>query len=224
MHCIRFVDCCLFASFPFLLLCHFFMHHGHCFHCSFVAFSTAQRTSCGVSSWQIRIAPDHLCRDATDPSLVDKLSQRAKTCRFFLCGVGPCKHRSCTPRICHILSFDLSGRWTSLDLIWWVEWRIKLHPWCRALGPVIGFHQHLHRHLHQPYHIQCHLVLLPLHAHLLCHVHQHNHAPQALQVQSLRLSLVHLRLLNLPHPEVQNTTTLPVPTGLISILAPHPPL
>ena len=111
MSCIAFdlsiVDllCPFSFSFPFP----FFMHHCNLFRCSFVASSTAQRDSCCDPSWLTRIDPDHQCRDATDLSLVDKLSQRVKTCRSFLNGAGPCKLRSCIHRICHALSFDLSG-------------------------------------------------------------------------------------------------------------------
>ena len=220
IHCSWFVACfnCQFLSlFFFFWSFPFVMHHWNLLRCSFAAFSAAQRDSCCASSWRTRIDPDHQCRDATALSLVDQLSQCVRTYRFFLDGVGLCKQRSCIHRICHALSFDLSGQWTSLDLIWWEEWWIQFHPWRRALGPVIGFHQHLLRHLHQPYHI-LHLLALPLHhAHPLCHVHQHNHAPRALH-QSLHLSLVHLRLLNLPPQEVQNIMKPPAPMGSISIL------
>ena len=187
------------------------------FSCSSCCFLNCPRDSCCVSSWLTRIGPDHQCRDATDLNFMDKLNQRVQSCRFFLGGADPCKQRSCIPRICHALSSDLSGQWTSLDLIWWEEWWTKIHPWRRALGPVIGFHQLLHPHLHQLYHILRLLVLQLHHAHQLCHVHQLNHALQALH-PSLLLSLGHLKLLNLPHHEVQNITKQPAPTGSISIL------
>ena len=173
LHCIWLVDCYILRFLFFFFFLSFLFHSicitGTLLCCSFAAFkfSIVERESCCcASSWRIRIDPDHRCRDATALSLVDQLSQCVKTYRFFLDGVDLCKQRSCIHRTCHALSFDLSVQRASLDLIWWEERWIQMHPWRRARGPVIGFHQHLLRHLHQPYHI-LHLLALRLH-----HAHQ----------------------------------------------------